>query len=234
MSGISNAKSANQLIDEWAKAIANKPLKTAGSLSMRQKTPSAVEMLITAPLLVRDSSFLMDLQNHYRVFLDTPLILDHNQGEDTDYPTLAAERDALGIHGRSLRGLKSIYEEQETQTNEFHQRLLHPLSGLARVSLADCGSTLAGVSADDLDESIRDVHPDLRLLNTVKRGELSVTPDHTFLSTSGDSIKYLVTVEDKNTALGESKYQDLEAMVNGGSIKHGASDAANVWKQASP
>ena len=231
---ISNAQSANQLIDLWAKVFAGRHLRTEGPLSVQQKTPSCAEITIEPPILVHDSSFLTALHNHYRAFLNTPLNLDEDVGEkgNTLHPTLAAVRDSLGIYVRNLRAQENVLEKSEEDTNDFHRRLLVPLCRLARVSMADCGSILAGVSADNLDESIEDIHPTVARV-TARKETCSATPDHTFYNTTGGKTTNFVTIEDKNTAVGESKLKALEDLVDVGSVKKGVSDVANVWKQES-
>jgi hypothetical protein len=236
---MSSDKSAYQLMDDWANIFSVKPLKTKGTLNTKQKGISALEISIPAPTLIRDQEFLDKLEKHYEALLKTGLNLDVGEVVPTATPSLPAIKKHLASMTSVLNGSHSIVEKQETDTNSFHKSLLDPLALLARVSMADGGSVLTKVAAESLDEELRELHPHVVTQRAHDMqgsgsgsGSNSTTPDHTILAEYEENTTNLMSIEDKNTAFGHTKWRDLDDLVGKGQIK-GMADAPKVWRQVS-
>jgi hypothetical protein len=179
------------------------------------------------------------LEKHYEALLKTGLNLDVGEVVPTATPSLPAIKKHLASMTSVLNGSHPIVEKQETDTNSFHKSLLDPLALLARVSMADGGSVLTKVAAESLDEELRELHPHVVTQRAHDMqgsgsgsGSNSTTPDHTILAEYEENTTNLMSIEDKNTAFGHTKWRDLDDLVGKGQIK-GMADAPKVWRQVS-
>jgi hypothetical protein len=224
-----NQPSSVDLIDQWAAVFTKKPLITQGSLNIKQKASSMLELSIGPPKLVRDSGFLEKLERHYDGLLKVPLNLNVDAGETTSKPSLSAVKVSLLSQRNIFNALTPPQEHEEHDTNVYHSKLLEPLVQLARVCMAVGGGALTGLPDEKVDSRLAQFHPKL-VSQYTHRGLGCTIPDHTIMSE--DEITKLVSIEDKNTSFGNSKCELLERMVMDGSAK-GHTDEAKVWQQAS-
>ena len=171
----------------------------------------------------------MALENYYEGFLNTHLKDEESMENDVkSRPSLSEIRASLQVQTTVLRGWKPSLECSEDDTSDYHKALLVPLCMLARVCMADVGSTLGRKSAKDLDEDLQHLHP-TAVSRKHREGSGFTKPDHTII---GGEEEPLMSMEDKNTSFGVSKWETLEQRVGTGSVD-GILDEDKVWRQVS-
>src|SRR5262245_55109866 len=180
--------SALQLIDVWAEVFSRKPLSTPSALSSHQKPLSLGENTIPPPTLVRDPEFLRNLQRHYRRLLEYPMDLPLRTEQATPKPSLRAMKSSLFIERYQLASMATQIEKSEHDTNDYHKKLLEPLVKLARVCMAEGGSSMTNLTANEVDDRLQHLHPKLvsQLAHKESGSENPSIPDHTILNDDGE------------------------------------------------
>jgi hypothetical protein len=242
------AQTARQVIDQWADLWAKRPLKGAGDLSVSQKGLSISELGIKAPTLIWDKKFLHTLETRYKHFLDTPMPMEVIPTKPSDTPSFSDIRNDVATRQFAIQGFDAPVEKEEPQTNSYHSNLLQPVVKLVGMAIAYVGAKIPDAEDYDSKEIERLLgfrpHLDSQLSHSSTGGSgkaHATIPDHTIhvatipyhsIHASQENQLSVVCIEDKNTKIGESKWEALNNQVNKGH-SNGQSDVERIWRQVS-